>query len=100
MKHEEVLELSKLFESFTKETRINILNSIYNKEKTVSEIEKETNIKQNTLSNQLKILRDNNIVKSRRDGRKIYYSFKDLHVKEIFKMGIEHIKEENHEEEI
>lgn len=100
MKHEEVLELSKLFESFTKETRINILNSIYNKEKTVSEIEKETNIKQNTLSNQLKILRDNNIVKSRRDGRKIYYSFKDHHVKEIFKMGIEHIKEENHEEEI
>lgn len=96
----QINKLSCLFESFTKETRIKILSSIYEKEKTVSEIEKQTKIKQNTISNQLKILRDNNVVKTRRDGRRIYYSFKDYHIREIFKMGIEHIKEENNEEKV
>ena len=45
------------------------------------------------ISHQLKVLKDAKLVKFRRDGKNVFYTLKDDHVKTILEMGIEHIKE-------
>ena len=45
------------------------------------------------ISHQLKVLKDAQLVKFRRDGKNVFYTLKDDHVKTILEMGIEHIKE-------
>lgn len=62
-------------------------------EKSVSEIVVATGCSQSLISHQLKVLRDNDIVKTRRDGLKIYYSLKDGHIKELLDLTLEHVEE-------
>lgn len=45
------------------------------------------------ISHQLRVLKQSNLVKNRRDGKVVYYSLKDDHVKLIFKQGLDHIRE-------
>ena len=45
------------------------------------------------VSHQLKLLKDNNIVKSRKEGKEVFYTLSDNHVKEVFNVGIEHVSE-------
>lgn len=62
-------------------------------EKNVSEIVKATGCSQSLISHQLKVMKDGDIVKTRRDGLKIYYSLKDGHVKELINIVKEHVEE-------
>lgn len=62
-------------------------------EKCVSEIVEGTGCSQSLVSHQLKVLKDADIVKTRRDGLKIYYSLKDGHVKELLNVVKEHVEE-------
>lgn len=62
-------------------------------EKCVSEIVEATGCSQSLVSHQLKVLKDADIVKTRRDGLKIYYSLKDGHVKELLNVVKEHVEE-------
>ena len=62
-------------------------------EKSVCNISKEINASQSLVSHQLKVLRDSDIVKIRRDGNKIYYSLKDGHIKELLDIVKEHVEE-------
>ena len=45
------------------------------------------------MSNQLRILRANNIVKYQKEGKMARYSLTDLHIEMIYKVGLEHILE-------
>ena len=62
-------------------------------EKCVSEIVETTGCSQSLVSHQLKVLKDADIVKTRRDGLKIYYSLKDAHVKELLNVVKDHVEE-------
>lgn len=62
-------------------------------EKCVSDIVNNTNCSQSLVSHQLKVLKDNDIVKTRREGLRIYYSLKDGHIKELLNIVKEHAGE-------
>ena len=62
-------------------------------ERCVSEIVEETKCSQSLVSHQLKVLRDLDVVKSRKDGLRVYYSLKDGHIKEILNTLKEHVEE-------
>ena len=63
-------------------------------EKCVSEIMKDVNASQSLVSHQLKILKDFDLVTTRREGTKIYYSLSDGHVKQLLSVALEHAEEQ------
>ena len=63
-------------------------------EKCVSEIQNEIASSQSLVSHQLKVLRLNNLVKTRKEGTKVFYSLNDAHVKSLLNIVIEHLEEE------
>src|SRR5690554_7099587 len=82
-------KVSKLFKTLSDPTRIKILYLLNDKALTVTEIHTTLNMSQTAVSHQLKVLRDINLVKAKRDGKNIYYSLADSHVYEIFNQAIE-----------
>lgn len=64
-------------------------------EKCVSEIVEEVKESQSLVSHQLKVLKDADLVSTRKEGVKVYYSLSDGHVKELLKVIFEHINEED-----
>lgn len=94
MDEEKLYDLADLFKIFGDSTRIRILFSLLNKERNVGDIAKALNMQQSAISHQLRFLRQNDLVRVRRDGKAMFYSLADDHVEEILKMGLEHISEE------
>ena len=91
---EEMLaKLSELYKMFADQTRIRILYVLLTHECCVSEISRELEMTQSAISHQLSTLKASKLVKSRRDGKTIYYSLDDEHVEMILSMGVEHIRE-------
>lgn len=90
-------KLALLFKVFGDDTRVKILLSLLNKELCVCDISNLLNMTHSAISHQLKVLRDMNLVKTRKDGKEVYYSLGDAHVKVILNIGIEHIMEEDHD---
>lgn len=89
----ELYDLSELFKVFGDSTRIRILFVLFECEVCVCDLAEALNMTQSAISHQLKILKQNKLVKSRRDGKSIFYSLADDHVRTIIAMGIEHIEE-------
>lgn len=83
--------LSNFFKVFGDGTRIKILSLIIQKELCVNDIALLLNMNQPAVSHQLRILRQNKIVKYRKEGKLSYYSLDDDHVTNIIRQGIEHI---------
>lgn len=90
---EDIMELSDLFKVFADSTRLRILHKLFNGPISVGVIAEALDMSQSAISHQLKYLKDSNLVKSERDGKSIYYSLADDHIKTIFKTGLEHINE-------
>ena len=91
---EETLEeLVNFFKTMGDSTRLKILFAINKKELCVTDLAEEIGMKQSAVSHQLKILKDKRLVKNRRDGKVIYYSYNDSHIANIINTAIEHIKE-------
>ncbi len=86
-------DLARLFSSFSDETRVKILIELLSGEMTVGEVAANCKLTLSNTSHQLKSLRMNNLVKSRREGKYIYYSLDDDHVRLIIELGIEHLQE-------
>ncbi|MBP3266319.1 MAG: helix-turn-helix transcriptional regulator [Clostridiales bacterium] len=86
-------DLGDLFKIFGDTTRIKIMYALYEGEMCVCAISELLNMTQSAISHQLKTLKDANLVSSRRDGKEIYYSLSDEHVKSIIAEGFEHITE-------
>ena len=93
LNEQELLDLSDLFKMFADSTRIKILYDLFDGEKNVGEICEDIEMNQSAVSHQLKALKTAKLVKSRRDGKAIYYSLDDDHVKTIIAMGKEHVEE-------
>ena len=91
---EDVLDdLEDLFKLFGDSTRIKILYVLHGGEMCVCGIATTLGMTQSAISHQLRLLRQNRLVKSRREGKTVFYSLSDDHVKNMIEMGIEHISE-------
>lgn len=91
---DEVLyDLAELFKVFGDSTRIKILYSLFETELCVYDIARLLNLSQSSVSHQLRILKTSKLVKFRREGKSIFYSLDDEHVREIISMGMEHVEE-------
>lgn len=74
-------------------TRLKILFSLTEGEKNVSQIVEEVGASQSLISHQLKLLRQNDLVSTRKDGVKVYYSLDDEHVNKLLAIVLEHAEE-------
>ena len=88
---ETLFELSEFFKFFGDTTRIRIIQILLSGENSVNEIAEKLSLEQSVVSHQLRILRTANLVKPRRDGRKMFYSLDDDHIGMIFNTGLTHI---------
>jgi len=87
-------DLAELFKVFGDSTRIRILFVLFEAEVCVCDLAEALNMTQSAISHQLRILKQSKLVKNRREGKSIYYSLADEHVKTIIAQGMEHIEEE------
>ena len=89
----ELYDLAELFKVFGDSTRIRILFVLFEAEVCVCDLAQALNMNQSAVSHQLKILKQSKLVKCRREGKSMFYSLADDHVKTILKMGLEHVLE-------
>lgn len=90
---ETLYKLAELFKIFGDSTRIRILDVLTKKELCVQEIAEELSMTQSAISHQLRILKQADLIRSRRDGKAIFYSLADDHVATIMDQGLEHVCE-------
>lgn len=88
---EVLYDLSDFFKVFGDSTRIRILVSLTGGEMCVVHLAEHLDMGVSAVSHQLRILRTNRLVRPRRDGKTVYYSLDDDHVREILEAGLEHI---------
>ncbi|MCR5457834.1 MAG: metalloregulator ArsR/SmtB family transcription factor [Clostridiales bacterium] len=93
LKSEQIDDLADLFKIFGDQTRIRIMMVLSKSESCVNDISNELGMTISAVSHQLRILKQFTLVKSRRDGKSIFYSLDDEHVQIILEKGIEHICE-------
>ncbi len=90
---DELYDLAELFKVFGDSTRIRILFVLFEAEVCVCDLAEALNMTQSAISHQLKILKQSKLVKSRREGKSVFYSLADGHVRTIIAQGREHIEE-------
>ena len=93
LQEDELYDLAELFKVFGDSTRIRILFVLFEDENSVSDIAESLTMTQSAISHQLKILKQSKLVKARREGKSVYYSLADGHVRTIIAQGMDHIKE-------
>jgi DNA-binding transcriptional ArsR family regulator len=86
-------DLAELFKVFGDTTRIKILYALFEAELCVCDIAQLLGLTQPAVSHQLRVLKNNKLVKYRREGKSIFYSLADDHVRRIIGQGMEHIGE-------
>ena len=89
----ELYDLAELFKVFGDSTRIRILFVLFEAEVCVCDLAKVLNMTQSPTSHQLRLLKANKVVNSRREGKSVFYSLADGHVRTIVAEGREHIEE-------
>ncbi|OPX44888.1 hypothetical protein CLHUN_14420 [Ruminiclostridium hungatei] len=89
----QLYDLAELFKVFGDSTRIKILYVLFQSEMCVCDIAQLLTMGQSAISHQLRVLKQAKLVKSRRDGKTIFYSLADSHVRTIIDQGFEHIEE-------
>ncbi len=89
----QLYDLAELFKVFGDSTRIKILYVLFQAEMCVCDIAQLLNMGQSAISHQLRVLKQAKLVKSRRDGKTMFYSLADSHVRTIIDQGFEHIEE-------
>lgn len=90
---EKLYDLADFFKVFGDSTRIKILYVLMCSEMCVCDLAQVLNMTQSAISHQLRIIKQMDLVKNRRDGKTIFYSLSDDHIKDILSKGLEHIEE-------
>ncbi len=91
---ETLTRLSDLFRVFGDGTRIRILYALFEDEVCVCDLARLLGMTQSAVSHQLRILKQARLIRSRRDGKTVFYSLADDHVRTLLEQGTEHIGEE------
>ena len=90
---EELSSLADLFKIFSDPTRIKILGMLSVSKLCVCDMAELLGMNQPAVSNHLRVLRQSNLVKSRKEGKRVIYSLADGHVETILSQGLEHVNE-------
>lgn len=90
---ETLYDLAELFKVFGDSTRVRILYALFEAELCVFDIAQLLGLTQTAVSHQLRVLKTNKLVKCRREGKVVFYSLADDHVRRIINQGLEHIDE-------
>ncbi len=90
---EELLSLAELFHQMSDATRLGLLICLQGKETCVCELADNSDVSVSAVSHQLRSLRTARLVTGRREGRHIYYSLADDHVRALVSIGLEHVRE-------
>lgn len=90
---ETLYDLAELYKVFGDTTRIKILYALFEAELCVCDIAQLLGMSQSAISHQLRILKQSRLVKFRREGKTVFYSLADEHVKTIIGNGMDHIRE-------
>ncbi len=90
---ETLTALADLYKIFGDSTRLKILSSLFHQERGVGEIARQLGMTLSAISHQLRVLKQARLVRARRDGKMVYYTLADDHVRTIFAQGLEHISE-------
>ncbi|MFA6950934.1 MAG: metalloregulator ArsR/SmtB family transcription factor [Lentimicrobiaceae bacterium] len=96
---DELADLSDFFKVIGDSTRSKIMWALDESEMCVCDLAVLLNMTKSAMSHQLSSLRRANLVKYRKEGKIVFYSLTDDHVKEIFEKGLEHIRENNQKQE-
>ncbi|MCI9195613.1 MAG: helix-turn-helix transcriptional regulator [Angelakisella sp.] len=88
-----LFDLAELFKVFGDSTRIRILYLLFESEMCVCDIAQLLGMTQSAISHQLQVLKKSKLVKYRRQGKTVFYSLADAHVRAIIGQGMEHISE-------
>ena len=86
-------DLTELFRIFADSTRVRILYVLFESEMCVCDIAQLLGMTQSAISHQLQVLKKSKLVKYRRQGKTVFYSLADAHVRTIIGQGMEHIAE-------
>lgn len=86
-------DVADLFKLFGDSTRLGILWALSESEMCVCDLCALLRMKQPAVSHQLKNLKQSRVVKARRDGKIVYYSLEDEHIRRLLNLGMEHIQE-------
>lgn len=89
----EIDNLAELFKAFGEPSRLKILFALFGAEVCVCDVAQSLNMTQSAVSHQLKILKQAKLIASRREGKSIFYSLADNHVRTMIAQGREHIQE-------
>ncbi|MBP1682286.1 MAG: Transcriptional repressor SmtB [Proteobacteria bacterium] len=90
---EKLYDLAELFKVFGDTTRVKIISALFEAEMCVCDIAELLSMTQSAISHQLRVLRQARLVKHRKEGKVVFYSLDDEHIKTIFNQGLEHILE-------
>ena len=90
---EELFDLAELFKVFGDSTRVRILFVLFESEMCVCGMAELLGMTQSAISHQLQVLKKAKLVRYRREGKTIFYSLADGHVRAILDQGMEHITE-------
>ena len=88
---DDLYDLAELYKVFRDSTRIKILYVLFAAELCVYDIARLLGMTQSAVSHQLRILKNNKLVKYRREGKTVFYSLDDDHVRSILQLGMEHL---------
>ena len=89
----DLIALSNFYKILGDKTRISIICALDKHEMCVCDLGALLNMSKSAISHQLRVLKDSNLVKARRDGKIVFYSLSDNHVKTLFEGGLHHIQE-------
>lgn len=91
--NESIFSVSGLFRVLGEETRLNIICALGISEMCVCDIAALLSMSSSAISHQLRILKESKIIKSRREGKVVYYSLADEHIEKLLKIAFEHVTE-------
>ena len=84
--------LSDTFKALADPTRVRIISILVHTELCVCDLAATLGMTQSAVSHQLRLMRDIRLVKSRKDGRMVYYTLDDEHIRGLFRRGLEHVE--------
>ncbi len=90
---EQLYDLAELFKVFGDSTRVKILYALFESEMCVCDMAQLLGLSQSAVSHQLRTLKNSKLVKFRREGKTVFYSLDDEHVRSIIGQGMEHLRE-------
>ena len=86
--------LADLFRTLSEPTRVRIVSILLDRELSVGEIAGRLNMTESAVSHQLRDMRLQRMVKSRKEGRQVFYCLDDEHVADLFRQGLKHMEHE------